>query len=95
MLLIQLVGCGTSPPVQDWANSFIMALPAQPSPGDRNRHSPGANTEPSSHLSTHDDEVCVCPQPVQEHLDGEKQPLVGHDLQLLLEGSLVPAGFVT
>lgn len=32
MLLIQLVGCGTSPPVQDWANGFIMPLaaPAQP-----------------------------------------------------------------
>lgn len=47
------------------------------------------------HLSTHNDEVCVCPQPVQEHLDSKEQPFIGHNLQLLLKGSLISAGFVT
>lgn len=41
-----------------------------------------------SHLGTHEDDVSVGPEPIDEDLHHLDQPLIGQDLQLLQEGFL-------
>lgn len=50
---------------------------------------------PRPHLRTHDDEVGVGAQPVQEDLHGGKQAFGHQHLQLLLDAALVPTGTPT
>lgn len=80
-------------PILSRPGAAALVRPQHPSLEERSTQSLAASTQRASHLSTHEDEVCVSPQPVQEDLDGEQQPFVAHDLQLLLKGTLVPAGF--
>lgn len=49
-------------------------------------------TCPGPHLSTHNDEVGVGPQPVQEDLDSGKEAFGHEHLQFLLDAALIPAG---
>lgn len=44
------------------------------------------------HLRTHDDEVRVGPQPVQEDLHSRKEALGHQGLQLLLKATLIATG---
>ena len=47
------------------------------------------------HLRTHNDEVGVGPQPVQEDFHSREQAFSHQDLQLLLDAPLVPKGAPT